>query len=86
MVKDFDTFYERVKLRVVNIIKEKEITEADLRFDKIMGRVLKEMILEDLDIKVKTVVPRDTQNYPSKSILYRNDSKVKLNMKRVGLK
>ena len=86
MVKTFDTFYERVKQRVINLIKDKEIVESQLNFDKIMGRVLKEMILEDLDVKVKTIIPLDSQNYPAKQILYRTDSKVKLNKKDIGIK
>ena len=86
MVKTFDTFYERVKLRVINLIKNKEVAEADLIFEKIIGRVLKEMVLEDLDIKVKIIVPSDSQNYPTKQILYRTDSKVKLNKKDIGIK
>ena len=78
MVETFDTFYERVKVKVINLIKKQEIAESNLHIDNIMSDVIKQMIFEDLDIKVKTIIPRDIQNYPVKRVLYRDDSKLKI--------
>ena len=84
--KSFDDFYNRVKTKVINILKEQEIAEGDICFEKIVGDVLKEMIFTDGDIQRKQIVPRDTQNYPSKNIIYRTDSKTKLNTTRLSIR
>ena len=86
MVKTFDIFYSRLKEKVVNIISEQEVTEGSLCFEKMFGEVLKEMVLEDLDISRKQIIPRDKQNYPTKNILYRADSKKQLKKEDIGLK
>jgi len=78
MALTFDGFYTKLKEKVINIIKKQEVSEGDLCFEKIFGEVLKEQILKDLDIKRKQIVPRDKQNYPTKNVLYRNDSKIKM--------
>ena len=78
MAITFEQFYSKLKEKVIKIIKEQEITESQLCFEKIFGEVLKEAVLKDMDIKRKKVIPRDTQNYPIKNILYRDDSKVKI--------
>lgn len=78
MATTFEQFYEKLKEKVINIAKEQEVEEGNLQFDKIVGNVLKEIVLADLDLKRRQMVPRDTQNYPIKNILYRDDSKKKI--------
>lgn len=83
---DFDTFYAKVKEKVINLVQTQEIAEGNICFEKIVGEVMKESILSDGDIQRKQITPIDTQNYPSKNIIYRADSKVKLNTKKLGIK
>lgn len=82
----FDDFYNAVKLKVVNLLKEKEIEEGNLNFEKIVGEVMKEFMLNDNDIKRRQIVPRDLQNYQTKNILTRLDSRRKLNKDTVRIK
>ena len=84
--KSFNDFYIKVKEKVINLLKEQEIAEGNICFEKIVGDVIKEMIFTDGDIQRKQIVPRDTQNYPSKNIIYRTDSKAKLNTKKLRIK
>ena len=59
-------------------VGDKLYCKKDLQFDKIVGNVLKEIVLTDLDLKRKQQIPKDMQNYPIKNILYRDDSKNKI--------
>ena len=74
----FEVFYNKLKEKVISIVKKQEVIEGNLQFEKVIGNVLKELILDDLDIKRKQIIPNDTQNYPIKHVLYRNDSKIKI--------
>ena len=78
MATTFEQFYDKLKEKVINIVKKQEVEEGNLQFDKIVGNVLKDIVLADLDLKRKQQVPRDKQNYPIKNILYRDDSKTKI--------
>ena len=82
----FSEFYNKVKEKVTTLLKEQEIPEGDLRFEKIVGEVIKEFMIKDGDIQRKQIIPRDKQNYPTKNILRRVDSKIKLDTKMVGIK
>ena len=84
--KTFQDFYIKVKDRVIKLVTEQEIAEGNISFEKIAGDVLKEMIFTDGDINRKQIIPRDTQNYPIKNIIYRVDSKQKATKKRLRIK
>lgn len=82
----FEEFYNALKLKVVTLLKQQEIDEGNLKFEQIVGDVLKEFLFNDLSIKRRMIVPRDEQNYPVKRILYRDDSKTKIDAKNIGIK
>jgi len=84
--KSFNDFYIKVKEKVINLLKEQEIAEGNICFEKIVGDVIKEMIFTDGDINRKQIIPRDTQNYPIKNIIYRPDSKVVLTKKTLSIR
>ena len=84
--KSFNDFYLRVKEKVINLLKEKEISEGNICFEKIVGAVFKELMLENGDIKRKQIIPRDQQNYPTKNILYRDDSKIIITKEQMSIK
>jgi len=82
----FDNLYDGVKSKVIKLLKEQEVAEGTICFEKIVGEVIKEMIFKDGDIQRKRITPVDTQNYPTKNIIYRADSKAKINTKRLMIK
>ena len=82
----FSEFYNKVKEKVTNLLKGGEIQEGDLRFDKIVGTVMKELMISNGDLNRRQIIPRDKQNYPTKNILYRADSKKKLKKEDIGIK
>jgi len=69
----FDIFYNKMKEKVINLLKNKEIAEGDLCFDKIVGEVAKELMINDGDIKRKIVKQKEER--PDINVLYRDDSK-----------
>ena len=83
---NFNDLYNGVKEKVINLIKDSEISEGHINFEYLVGETIKELMLANGDIKRKQIIPRDIQNYPIKNIIYRTDSKRKATKKDLRIK
>ena len=74
----WNEFETALKNKTINLIKEKEIDESTLQFEKIMANTLKELFIKESIIKRKKLEYNYDKQIPGKSILYRDDSKIEI--------
>ena len=71
----WDEFYNRLKKKTENILKEKSVFEGQINFDKMISTTLKEC-LELEGVFKRKGIKQDDKRLPDIQVLYRDDTKI----------
>lgn len=75
---DWDNFMKRVEDKVSDIVSKSETFEGNIDFSRIVGDVIKEVIMENGKLKRKEIGADVERGEKGKLVLYMDDSKRKI--------
>jgi len=79
----WDEIYNKVKEKVTDKLQKEELTEGSINFEKLLGNIIKDCLIEDKTISRKEVGRDELRDISGKSVLYRDDSTTKLTTVRI---
>ena len=79
----WDEIYNKLKEKVTDKLQKEELTEGSINFEKLLGNIIKDCLIEDKTISRKEVGRDELRDISGKSVLYRDDSTTKLTTVRI---